>query len=97
MRESRIKKRADKADHMVLDLREKGAVKALMKEGLKLHVGQRFAIILSENPSTGYKWLIDQKGANGTFMISQQFSPASEGDQMMGASGIKKVYLVADN
>ena len=53
----------------MLDLRMKGALKALQQEGLKMRSGQSFDLLLAENPSTGYSWQIDTIAPKGLWKM----------------------------
>ena len=77
-----------------LDQREK-----LIRDGITLRIGDKVALMLEENPSTGYSWQIDDQSTLGLFTISAEHHQSTTYDQAgirerrVGAPG-QKVFTL---
>src|SRR5512140_78042 len=67
-------------------------------QALRLTVGQQALIELEENPSTGYRWVVDAKaGVNPSILRidDRGFSRSSGGKPLLGAPGIHRWSIEA--
>jgi len=67
-------------------------------QALKLTVGQQAIIELEENPSTGYRWVVDAKASVNASILridDRGFSRSSAGKPLLGAPGIHRWSIEA--
>ncbi len=65
---------------------------------LKLAVGQQATIELEENPSTGYRWVVDAKASVNASILrihDRGFSQKAGGKPLLGAPGIHRWSIEA--
>ena len=65
---------------------------------LKLTVGQAATIELEENPSTGYRWVVDPKASVNASILhidDRGFSQDTGGKRLLGAPGIHRWSIEA--
>lgn len=65
---------------------------------LRLAVGQSASVELEENPSTGYRWAVDDKASSGLPVVrisDSGFSEREGGKRLLGAPGIHRWEIQA--
>lgn len=71
---------------------------AAADQTLKLAVGQEATIALEENPSTGYRWVVDPKASVNSSILritDRGFSQNAGGKRLLGAPGIHRWSIEA--
>jgi inhibitor of cysteine peptidase len=58
-----------------------------------LKVGQNFTITLSENPTTGYRWIFAQKGGPICSLLGDSFERRTH---LLGSPGVHEWHFRAD-
>lgn len=61
------------------------------KKSIQMTLDSQLSIQLEENPTTGYRWQIDDSCADLFTIISSKFTPAQT--SAIGAGGIRKILL----
>ena len=74
------------------DLRVLERLDMIVEHGLVVRRGENILLIVEENPSTGYEWVIDESAAKGLFTISDEFIPTDAGENL-GVPGRKEFTL----
>ena len=74
------------------DLRPLERLDMLREQGLTVKKGTQIKLLIEENPSTGYEWIIDQDAANELFSIEAVFVPPAD-LMSLGAPGHKEFTL----
>ena len=69
----------------------------LKSQGLDVSAGQSVQLQISQNPSNGYKWLIDSSASKSLWSVLEGFQPAMNTEEgMTGIAGVKKYTLNID-
>ena len=79
----------------VYDLRDHKKLAEFKQNGLKLTAGETTTVLLSENPSTGYSWMVNNQISGDTLSLDDQYKsdPAEPG--MVGVGGAKHITITA--
>ena len=64
----------------------------IVEHGLIVKRGDTIILIVEENPSTGYEWVIDHAAAKGLFTIEDVFVPSDDSENL-GVPGRKEFTL----
>ncbi|WP_253705888.1 protease inhibitor I42 family protein [Bradyrhizobium sp. WD16] len=71
---------------------------AAADQAFRLAVGQEAFVALTENPSTGYRWAIDEKASSNLSILQindRGFSQDGGGKRLVGAPGIHRWSIQA--
>ena len=58
-----------------------------------LHRGEPFRLILPENTTSGYIWMIDEPASSSIVLLRQEYFPGNFGFPMMGAGGFRNLIF----
>ena len=75
------------------DLRQDGAQEWLERYGLQLRVGEAARIILSQNLSTGYGWIIKDDEARGVYSFNE-YDRSGDNSRGLGVPGTKEITII---
>ena len=82
-----------KVQHQPLyDLRVLERLDMIVEHGLVIKRNATILLLVEENPSTGYEWVIDHTATNGLFSISDEFVRADDSENL-GVPGRKEFTL----
>ena len=79
----------------VLDLRDHAKREQFKKDGLTMKVGETYKLLLSENPTTGYTWQLNDGLNSDLISLESAFKRDAHAPGMVGVGGVKEITIKA--